>query len=280
MKIPSLTPYVNPVRNFALYAAGKSGNTMLRDWFMTNLGAFSFREVMLSLPAPHRGRFLAGMARRKKLAARIWIKGSASNADLRVFSDVYRATVSQAIVNTPEFQNTYKIAVVRNPASRVVSAYLDKFCGEDWNKDWVKDVVGQVGAERGISFNQFLDYLLEADPKTLNGHWCPQSFVFKDIEFDKAIKLEQLSEGFKDIEPIVGRRGAEVLGQRRQVQKYRDDWRGMSGDLVEAPSDLLIQIRESGGGVPPKEQFLTEVTRRKIAQIYAGDFERFSYSKP
>lgn len=276
---PPTIPYINPVKNFALYAAGKSGNTMLRDWFMTNLGAYSFHKVLFRLPDPHRRRFLAGMRKRKKLAKRVWIKGSRANADLRHFSDVYRATVSHAIMETPDFQDTFKIGVVRNPASRVISAYLDKFCGEDWKKEWVTEVAERAGEANGISFNQFLDFLLQAEPKTLNRHWCPQDVLFEGVQFDRVVKLEHLSEGFEQITSIVGTEGLDVLKQRRQVQKYHAGWDDMCENITNTPSHIIIQNREKrNGAAPSKEKFLTEETRAKISQIYSCDFERFDYS--
>lgn len=280
MHVPASTPYVNPLRNFALYAAAKSGNTILRDWFMTNLGAYSLRQVVFRIPSPYGRRFLGAMIRRRKLAVRIWVKASRTNSDLRILSDVYRDTVSRAIIDTDQFQNMVKIIVVRDPTSRIISAYLDKFCGEDRQKEWVNDVVRQSGNTDGISFNQFLDFLLKADPATLNRHWCPQSTLFEGVRFDHVIKLEQLAKGFKEIEPIVGTRGSEVLDRQRQVQNYRKDWEGTSEDLVNTPSHFLVQRRKLGHGVPPKNKLLTAETRTKIEQVYRGDFDRFAYSPP
>ena len=272
-------PYIDPRRRFAAYTCAKSGNTTIRHWFMINAGVYSFWEVLLKMPEPHRRRFLSGMARKRKLAKRVWLRGSRENADLRRFSNMYRATVSLPIQASPEFEDYFKFVVVRNPTSRVVSAYTDKFCGSDRTKPWVQEVVAKAGNADGISFNQFLDFLLASNEEDLNRHWCPQARFFAGVKFDTVIKLEHLSDGMADIESVTGTRGNEAFNEKRQIQSYLTEDFSIRGSVPDMSSGEVALLQETAGGVPSKNSFLTTETREKIKQVYRRDCKQFGYEE-
>ena len=103
----------------------------------------------------------------------------------------------------------FKFIVVRNPWSRLVSAYLNKFVNRLNLKDefFVKRVIEEVyrqrgldpNYERGITFRQFLKYIYITNDEDLNAHWKPQYLFLGDTNFDFIGRFETLDKDFKHL---------------------------------------------------------------------------------
>lgn len=85
----------------------------------------------------------------------------------------------------------YKFAVVRDPVSRTISAYTEKFLVNRNSPenllhtiDTVRSVRGEssVDTRRGISFREFVSYLLESEPADLDPHWAPQYYSLGNVD--------------------------------------------------------------------------------------------------
>ena len=140
------------------------------------------------------------------------------------------------------FDEIFKFTVVRNPYSRVLSAYLNKVvrfperCGE-------------------ISFAEFLQRLA-AEPEFLysNAHWVPQAdlMLIPAKEFDFIGKVESLDRDLAeikrrirpDIKDEITTAGPPATGASKKLREYYSD-------------DSLIAL---------------------VADIYRQDFTTFGYS--
>lgn len=140
------------------------------------------------------------------------------------------------------FDELFKFTVVRNPYSRVLSAYLNKVvrfpqrCGE-------------------ISFAQFLQRLAE-EPRFLysNAHWVPQAdlLLIPAEEFDVIGKVESLDRDLAEIKQRIRPGVADQItsagppptGAAKKLRRYYSD-------------DSLIAL---------------------VADIYRDDFATFGYS--
>lgn len=110
----------------------------------------------------------------------------------------YSHSMAQQLINDPSY---FKFTIVRNPFSRLVSAYLSKLVR---NQDLaitnpiVKTVYQQQNLEpdylKGISFRQFIHYVCNSEDQALNEHWRPQYRILGDINLDFIGRFERLKQ--------------------------------------------------------------------------------------
>lgn len=106
------------------------------------------------------------------------------------------------LVQHPGLQGSFKFTIIRNPLSRLVSAYLDKFVGGGHIP--AASVMKRLGkGTEGISFREFIDYLAHADLKNVDAHWMPQAFLIDIFRPDMLGILENL-------QPFLHRVGAKI----------------------------------------------------------------------
>ncbi|KAA8491881.1 Carbohydrate sulfotransferase 14 [Porphyridium purpureum] len=120
---------------------------------------------------------------------------------LRYLSD-YSPDDAERILFGSEF---FKFAFVRDPYTRLVSAYLDKFQNKDASSEEYRLFMAQIYSwkyvrDRDIakeprpSFRAFVDELLKQKPTRMNLHWMPQSYIcgFGDVPYDFIGRFENL----------------------------------------------------------------------------------------
>ncbi|MBP9829086.1 MAG: sulfotransferase family 2 domain-containing protein [Proteobacteria bacterium] len=112
----------------------------------------------------------------------------------------------------------FKFTCVRNPFSRVLSAYLDKIAKV--KEVWTRDSAGRVFLTREtwprqdlgfniyqkISFEQFLRRLKEKSLKELNDHFKPMWCVtmLPIVPYDKIVHLEKFDQEFQEVMSQLG----------------------------------------------------------------------------
>ena len=269
---------INPRRKFVLHTNSKCGGTTLRLWFFDTLGLFEnrlnpFTEFSLYGPALY-ARFLT----RPSLTLAILRDGhDLPSTDVRLLSRSYEKHVSSRFRATAERERWPSILVTRDPASRLVSAFYDKFCGEDVNKPWVREVVHAASRGETITFNQFLDWLSTADLDNVNPHWIRQSRIVDRHRIDHLIKLEEINERFNELVPLTGGKRDFFLDNRRQQSPTS---KGGAGAQItpDTPNTEIIAFHREHGVHPGKKVLLTPDTASRIAKIYARDYAALGYT--
>jgi hypothetical protein len=171
-------------------------------------------------------------------------------------------------------ESYFSFAFVRNPWSRVVSAYVNKFLSLNCTSAvvvqrvrgglWQRQQVDSLG----ITFRDFLYFLAEQDPATFDEHWRPQHLYLQEQRLDFLGRFESLQADFAVIQR---RLGIETPLPQHNVTRYAAE---ESGELV---ADASPQQLKSLVLMPHYRQFYDRRLRDLVGQIYAGDVERFKY---
>jgi len=197
-----------------------------------------------------------------------------------------------------------RFVVVRNPWKRIASAYIDKFVREPVNfqnipvMDEVHRRRGKVVKhsatfaweslgittdlpidpsipyEQGISFRDFVEYLVDTPDEHLDGHWRPQCNFLGGRRFDRVVKLEELAEGISRLEDELGIPHA-VLPHLHRAKLDKPDV-SARGTLAEVPAGELRGRR----GEFSHLELMTPALAGLIGQRYACDAKAFGYRCP
>ena len=115
----------------------------------------------------------------------------------------YPESEAQALLENDDF---LRLAIVRNPFDRLLSAYLEKFVVrrlDAANAVHTSTVVAHVQRQKGISqldldlgitFRDFVTFVCSMPPSTLDPHWRPQSLYLAGVEWDALFPLERINE--------------------------------------------------------------------------------------
>lgn len=143
---------------------------------------------------------------------------------------------------------------VRNPYSRILSAYLDKIKGgyDAYYNNLSK--TSSITREKfdSLSFSDFVSIVAEQDVSDMDQHWRTQYYqtVQHGLEYSYIGRFENLEE---DLSYVYRRIGLSDDPRTVTVRPHRQDASEKVDDLVD------------------KE------TKRRIADKYAIDFETFGY---
>ncbi|MFC1578879.1 sulfotransferase family protein [Pseudomonadota bacterium] len=169
----------------------------------------------------------------------------------------------------------FKFSVIRDPFERLVSAYLEKFVYKrhsERNLLHTRSVIGAVQGtadidlQRGISFDEFLEYILQHDPFDLDAHWRPQHLYFRGVpHISRIFRLENISE----LE-------AYLLRHHRVKVKLGHENSTAKSDLAlpEAPT-LPAGEFDQLAAIDP-DSFLRSQHVQAIRQYYREDFEFYA----
>lgn len=163
--------------------------------------------------------------------------------------------------NSGLYRDYRKYAVVRNPYSRVVSGFVNKYIIENRlpNRGW-------------RTFNQFLQ-LLGQDTEFRNvdtHHFTPQfseaysNFERAGFQFDLLIKLENLAGGLKLVSAHHGFGEIQVGGENRTTY-------GTASKIDTNVSSKAIETFDLES-IPPFECFYDTSTIERVKAIYNRDF--------
>ncbi|RLA19894.1 MAG: hypothetical protein DRQ56_04375 [Gammaproteobacteria bacterium] len=163
----------------------------------------------------------------------------------------------------PRLYNEYrKYAVVRNPYSRVVSGFVNKY------------VIGNKLPNRGWdSFSEFLEILSQdTEFKTVDTHHFTHQFSENyrgfnraGFEFDRVIQLENLAAGLKSVSTYHGMDDVQVMAANKT--EY-----GQPGQSTSNAANTRICDFDKKN-IPPFQYFYNRSTTDLVRNIYALDFE-------
>jgi hypothetical protein len=175
-----------------------------------------------------------------------------------------------------------KVAVVRNPLERAVSAYTvitDTKSGSQWRA--ASRSIAEPDDARRLSFNEFLDFLETEDLAAANYHWRLQTaqdcfdLVLPDLQL---ARVETLQE---DLDRLSRRMGKKPVAMRINSAQTKVDDRLKDVDITSlVRSDFLKLFGLDKRGIirfPHYSRFLTDKTIPRLAALYARDFAILGY---
>jgi hypothetical protein len=170
--------------------------------------------------------------------------------DLRSLFPLTPAQLSAEQVE--RFEHLFKFTFVRNPYSRVLSAYLDKIVKDD--EPGRRRKMRKALSGEAPSFEDFVRWLAKGGLYE-DVHWAPQSsiLVIPVERFDFVGKLERLED---DFQRVMENLPASCRGGGGAVQTF-------------APHSTGAGDKESA--------YYTKELREIIARLYREDFELFGY---
>lgn len=153
----------------------------------------------------------------------------------------------------------FRFTFVRNPYTRVLSAYLDKLVTNEWERE---RRLPQLGFRKNArpTFTTFLERIIDQDPVDMDIHWTPQTQLLglPDNTYDRVYRFEDFQPGLRRMLAATGipvhdesvieipahptaanSRVAEHYGAREidlVSQLYADDFRHLGYDLALAPA--------------------------------------------
>ena len=150
-----------------------------------------------------------------------------------------------------ELREARWFSVVRNPYTRVLSAYLDKFLG-DRDPNVLRPFRVRYGwpAEREPTFSEFLRIIVEDGPETLDPHFRPQTHLlllpYTPIDFVGHV------ERMHEAEQWMNQMCSEI-----QVRDHRPHATGANSKLQEHYDTTTVEL---------------------VQRLYEDDFATFGYS--
>ena len=125
----------------------------------------------------------------------------------------------------------FSFAVVRDPFTRLLSAYREKFvvnrtvpANQQITRSVVAAVQGteQPDLDRGVSFADFTRHVVSVDPMTLNPHWRPQVLFLEGVDYDRLFRFEALGDLADELGHRVGHQVTlEVKNRSRSWRSRR-----------------------------------------------------------
>lgn len=182
---------------------------------------------------------------------------------------------SEYIHNAMRSEELFKFSFVRNPYSRLVSAYEGKIAvtKAGAQNNLYRDVIwnSQMKAGKAPSFSfynyepptfkEFVRYIFTTDTVTMNSHWRPQHLILRPdvVKYDFIGKFESFS---KDMEFVL-----DELQRRNQIEFSNDVYH-----KIGVKTDNKNVYRADSWA-----DYYDDETKALVYQKYKEDFDFFDY---
>lgn len=212
-------------------------------------------------------------------------------ADVHYYCRIHHAlcNIGDPAAAAERFAKCFTIAFVRDPVSRVASAFIDKFVGPapddlfEPARDVVEDFARMRGAtvthdrvrqlvltdrtidvpyssavdyERGMTLREFGEYLAAAPDEHLDGHWRSQAAFLSWARPDLIVRAEAMNEVLSAISEMIGL--GVVPGTRHSTTFYTKHTGGPHADL---PSGDMHR-----NWVRPRPEYLYDDALREVVR--------------
>ena len=160
---------------------------------------------------------------------------------------------------------------------RLVSAYLEKFVYKrhsERNLLHTRPVItavqgrADIDLQRGISFDELLEYILGQDPFELDAHWRPQHLYFKGVpHISRIFRLDNIGE----LENYL------LEHHEVNVRLGHENSTAKSDIHLPEASDMKAHELDNCGAINPNS-FRATPNAETILEYYRKDFELYRSS--
>ncbi len=175
----------------------------------------------------------------------------------------------------------FKFCIIRDPFTRLASAYVNKFITDPLEWPFCRDVIATVyerggfirpDYEKSITFQQFIEYLYFMDEQVLDIHWRPQYLFLGNYHFE-LFKLENINKLFDELEARLG----YPINRSTKNPSLSLSKEQQSLDPPNERYDLVypFQFRQANF-LPSVEQLYTPELRELVRAKYAKDIEVYN----
>jgi len=181
-------------------------------------------------------------------------------------------------INSLEKLNSfnYKIAIIRNPFDRVISAYLNQFI-QRLKKG--SDLVNSINKSTSrpldrLTFRQFVsEYLtmLNSAPEKIDCHFWTQRSHLAPIDYNYLWLLDNLAHNASKLfgNTVANQFFSERTNSNAQYKQYHDN-------VVDVTAIELYNYFSSKGYLPSYSAFIDNSIETIINELYADDFKLFN----
>lgn len=183
----------------------------------------------------------------------------------------YHVSEAEKILVGPGY---FRFAVLRNPSSRLLSAYWEKFVlnrEDEANLEHTRSIIEAVQIKNKkisfdssveINFSDFVNAVTSYCPEELDPHWKPQYTYLRGVEYDALYNQENMRRLYQDLSSIAGR---DVSPKSFNVSNSGSGMH-INNAMFMLPGELLKYKNVS------KESFFNPDINRKVADFFKEDF--------
>jgi DNA-binding ferritin-like protein (Dps family) len=171
---------------------------------------------------------------------------------------------SDVFSDIKELEGYFKFTFVRNPYTRVLSAYLDKIKGNKVEKREIVEVLGMDVNDYeniDIPFKRFLDTLASMENKSMNTHFKPQAMqsCYPMMNYNYIGKFEKFEA---DLIVVLGK-----VGCSNRFKFLEKVW----------PSMIKTSRHHQTNASNLYDRYYDLETENLVKEIYKQDFLEFGY---
>jgi hypothetical protein len=147
----------------------------------------------------------------------------------------------------------FVFSFVRNPFTRILSAYLDKIVGKPNEQSNIQRKMNIDPAIGAPTFSEFIDIVYSSSPVEMNPHWAPQTFLLAidNVRYDYLGRFEFFNDSIQ------------------QLVKSRE---------LKIPSSITGRGKQHSTSADHKlQQYFDANTTSRVKEIYQRDFEQLGY---
>ncbi|AIY64602.1 sulfotransferase family 2 domain-containing protein [Pseudoalteromonas piratica] len=172
--------------------------------------------------------------------------------------------------------DAFRFAVFREPVERLISAYVEKFVVNRFDKSqWVhtkpvmafiqKVAVDEVDIQKSITFREFAHYILRQKDSDLDTHWRSQSSYLRGVHYTHLYSIKNLAQLRLDL--------YRYIGQERSIPHKNQASTQAIEKLDSEPPLLLDRYPSSMEGLKlTKHNFLDDELIAELKRKYAIDY--------
>jgi len=244
-------PLINRTERFGVLWSGKAGSMAVTFWFLARLGLLDAARQYGRNPHNYR-------------------------IDVLLKDPTYQAGVAACDPAALRW-----LRIIRSPYKRAVSSYRH-VVRHGFDDAEIEKHLSISIPESGLSFQEFLDYLLAIDVVTCNVHYRQQWHPLEarvvprrvvNIDEENLLAALDAFESDLGLPPLAPATRATLLAElERESTRHHKPL-----DMNDSVAETRFRRSDSEGNWPGYEMFLTnEAARRKIERIYAKDFAAYA----